>query len=293
MSVTRAIYEWGSWRFEPAEYRLTRDSTLVPLPAKTLDLLELLVTRAPNLVTKEEILANVWAEAAVEEGNIAFHVAALRKVLDAGGDQSCIETVRGRGYRFVAPIVGRSPGPPQPSAAAVAVTAPPPAPRRHLGRRTIIAAGLVVVVTLGLVSVLRRREAEWSVAVLPFEVLDAGDSDFVPGLATYITLHLELTGIRVLPLAVPAGERPLDADAHLGAEARLAGTLKRSGNGWRVSVRLIRTSDAVQTWNWTFDVSPDENRPPAGPDDERSRLQEMMAQRIAQGLERHLSASPR
>jgi DNA-binding winged helix-turn-helix (wHTH) protein len=94
-------YQWGHWRFEPSECRLLRDGEVVPLQAKSLDLLFTLLRRAPRLVTKEEILAAVWADAIVEEGNIAFHIAALRKVLDESAGPSAIETVRGRGYRFV------------------------------------------------------------------------------------------------------------------------------------------------------------------------------------------------
>lgn len=99
--ATGPIYEWGPWRFEPADYRLMRDGALLPLPNKTLDLLSLLLRQSPHLVTKEEILASVWSNAAVEEGNIAVHIAALRKALDEDESQSAIETVRGRGYRFV------------------------------------------------------------------------------------------------------------------------------------------------------------------------------------------------
>ena len=98
------IYAWGPFRFEPTECRLLRDDAPVSLPAKTLDLLATLLRRAPRLVTKEEILTTVWPNAVVEEGNIAFHVAALRKVLDATDQPSTIETVRGRGYRFVHPF---------------------------------------------------------------------------------------------------------------------------------------------------------------------------------------------
>jgi len=94
-------YQWGHWRFEPTESRLLRDGTVVALPGKTLHLLATLLRRAPRLVTKEEILTAVWPDAIVEEGNIAFHITALRKAIDEGRDVSAIETVRGRGYRFV------------------------------------------------------------------------------------------------------------------------------------------------------------------------------------------------
>ena len=103
------VFEWAGWTFEPAEWRLTGAATgQLSLPNRTLDLLALLLERAPSLVTKDEILAAVWPDSVVEEGNIAFHIAMLRKALDAGNN-SCFETVRGRGYRFVAPVTRRAP----------------------------------------------------------------------------------------------------------------------------------------------------------------------------------------
>ena len=99
------IFRWDGWSFEPAEWRLLNAAgEQVSLPNKTFDLLALLVDRAPALVGKDEILSTVWGGTVVEEGNIAFHVASLRKTLDRAGAASCIETVRGRGYRFVAAV---------------------------------------------------------------------------------------------------------------------------------------------------------------------------------------------
>ena len=103
------VFEWGPWTYEPREWRLTSaHQGVVSLPNKSVALLRLLLERAPGLVSKDEILGAVWSGTVVEEGNIAFHVGALRKTLDAPGRPSCLETVRGRGYRFVAPVVRRA-----------------------------------------------------------------------------------------------------------------------------------------------------------------------------------------
>src|SRR5687767_6627591 len=111
MPLSSPLLDWAGWTFEPKQWRLTSATGPVSLPNKTLALLSLLVDRAPGLVSKDDILAVVWSGTVVEEGNIAFHVAALRKVLDVPGRASCIETVRGRGYRFVAPVTRRYPAP--------------------------------------------------------------------------------------------------------------------------------------------------------------------------------------
>ena len=56
-------------------------------------------------MTKDEIMAAVWPGTAVEEGNLTVQISTLRRALDQGWAQgSCIQTVPGRGYRFVAPV---------------------------------------------------------------------------------------------------------------------------------------------------------------------------------------------
>src|SRR6516165_5789625 len=78
---------------------------LVPLGARALEVLGVLVARSGELVTKDELLNAVWPGTVVEGSNLPVQIAALRRVLDASrADGSCIQTIPGRGYRFVAPI---------------------------------------------------------------------------------------------------------------------------------------------------------------------------------------------
>lgn len=274
-----------------------RDGALVPLPAKTLDLLATLLGRAPRLVTKDEILAAVWPDAAVEEGNIAFHIAALRRVLDAGGGPSAIETVRGRGYRFVhgVAIVQLPPA----DALQQHLVQPPPAvplePRQR-ARWPGLAVAALLVAALAVTAVMRGRQAESSVAVMPFTVVDSAEgAGLIPGLAQYIALQLEKSGIHAqAPVDGRRGEPPRDAGARLDADAVLTGRLEPTPAGWQVSVELVRTSDGSREWTWVFEVANDVDRPTpgTGPDDVRSRLQGAIGGRIAEGLQRRL-AEPR
>jgi len=288
---------WDEWRFEPTECRLTRDGAVVPMPAKTLDLLATLLRRAPRLVTKEEILTAVWPDATVEEGNIAFHVAALRKILDADDGPSPIENVRGRGYRFVHDVailqlpltatVQQRIAEPRPAAQ--------PKPPRRAPWRALAVAGILIA-ALVVTMIMRARPEEWSVVVMPFTVVDSATGEgLVPGLAQYIVLQLENTGIRAVTLAGgPSGEQPRDAAARLGANALLAGTLQQVPAGWRVTVELVRTRDGSREWTWGFEVANDVDRPTEpGPDDVRSRLQGAIGGRIAAGLQRRLGATSR
>ena len=89
----------------PANRLLMRSGTPVPLTSKLFDLLCCFVEQADRLLTKDEILAQVWSGTFVEEGNLARHVSLLRKQLGEGPkDHVFIVTVPGQGYRFVARV---------------------------------------------------------------------------------------------------------------------------------------------------------------------------------------------
>jgi TolB-like protein/class 3 adenylate cyclase len=78
----------------------------VPMGLRALDILNVLVERSGDLVTKEEIMAAVWGRTVVENANLTVQISALRRVLDEGRtEDSCIQTVAARGYRFVAPVI--------------------------------------------------------------------------------------------------------------------------------------------------------------------------------------------
>ena len=84
---------------------------LVALGSRALDILTLLLDRGGDLVSKDEIISAVWQRAVVEDSNLTVHIAALRRVLDKDRAQgSCIQTVVGRGYRFVRPVTRSAAG---------------------------------------------------------------------------------------------------------------------------------------------------------------------------------------
>jgi pentatricopeptide repeat protein len=92
-------------------FRRDEGGALVPVAigSRALAVLDALVARGGDLVSKEEIMDAVWPGTAVAENNLTVQISALRRVLDhgrAGG--SCIQTIAGRGYRFIG-AVNRAP----------------------------------------------------------------------------------------------------------------------------------------------------------------------------------------
>ena len=100
---TKAIFEFGPFRLNPAERLLLRHQVQVHLPPKAFDALVVLVENRGHLLEKDELLRKVWPDTFVEESNLAQHISVLRKTLQDGEDGSrYIETVPTRGYRFIA-----------------------------------------------------------------------------------------------------------------------------------------------------------------------------------------------
>ncbi len=99
------VYEFKGFRLEAAQRRLLYDGQPVPLKPKILDLLLLLVQMRGRLVEKDELMKEIWPNTIVEENNITVSMSILRKTLGEGRNgRQFIETVPGRGYRFVAPV---------------------------------------------------------------------------------------------------------------------------------------------------------------------------------------------
>ena len=90
-------YRFGPFELQPDKRRLLKDGAAISLRPRAFDLLVALVDRAGHLVTKDELLDQVWPKIVVEVAALHVQVSALRKVL--GSD--AITTVSGRGYQLV------------------------------------------------------------------------------------------------------------------------------------------------------------------------------------------------
>jgi Tol biopolymer transport system component/DNA-binding winged helix-turn-helix (wHTH) protein len=164
-------YRFGDYQLAAAERVLRRNGEIVPLPLKSLEVLLVLVEQNGRVVSKEELMEQVWPDSHVEEANLARHIYTLRKTLgesskEAGGENQYIRTVSGRGYRFVMDVQSESitagEGDERPIVEKDEAPAQPRRPVVQLVYHTLIA--LVALGTMALIVVFVigwRRVIEW------------------------------------------------------------------------------------------------------------------------------------
>jgi DNA-binding winged helix-turn-helix (wHTH) protein/tetratricopeptide (TPR) repeat protein len=99
------IYAFGPFRLDPLRGKLYHEADVVLLSERLTRLLIMLIRSNGAVVDKETIVAQIWPEAPVTDGNLSQHVYMLRRLLKQNArDRDYIVTVRGAGFRFVAPV---------------------------------------------------------------------------------------------------------------------------------------------------------------------------------------------
>ena len=281
-------YRFGPFRLDTRERLLYCQGQPVPLTPKAAGTLIVLVTRHGRLVTKDDILREVWPDVVVEENNLAQHISMLRRTLALNvGDVPLIETVPKRGYRFVAPVIedgapsavaapaGVPLAAPVPAAAPFFTSDPPPA-SRHAGRLWAVSAvAIVVSIGLGWFLGLGRpdpvsRSAPPSpgprqrVAVLPFVHLGPAQTEYLAD-GTVEELTSRLATIGGLGVISTTSTREYDRTgktirrigADLGASYIIEGSVRRddAGGDVRIIPRMIRVADDVTVWTQQYQVT--------------------------------------
>jgi TolB-like protein/Tfp pilus assembly protein PilF len=237
--TARSVYEFGAFRLDARRRLLLSriDGRPVALAAKAIDTLVHLVERAGEVVDKGTLMKAVWPNVRVEENSLSQCVSALRKALgEDPAEHRFIVTAPGRGYRFIADVV--------------AVEA---------GRGT--AAGAMTVAPSRQAARAEPPHAARTLAVLPFKPLAMASDHESLALGMTDALIMRIGGLRnltVCPLSSvrrydAADQDPLAAGTALGADCVLDGTLQRSGDRLRVSVRLIDAGSGRQLWADRFD----------------------------------------
>lgn len=152
---------FGPFLFDQRNGILSREGTEIPLPPRVIGVLALLASRPGEVVSRQELLEQVWKDAFVTDTSLAEAVSFLRQSLgDDPQNPRYIQTVHRRGYRFVAPI-GISP--PTVVVAPPRVTAAPD--DREVARPSI--AGDLAPWSIAVVSLVLAASALWYIAREP------------------------------------------------------------------------------------------------------------------------------
>src|ERR687889_678134 len=107
-SPFRHLYEFGPYRLDASERLLRRGAETVRLTPKEFDTLLALVRGAGRVMSKEELLKEIWPDTFVGEATLAQNVFTLRRALgEAEGGRPFIETVPRRGYRLAVKVTER------------------------------------------------------------------------------------------------------------------------------------------------------------------------------------------
>ena len=94
-----------SWQVEPGQNRLIRDGHSVRVEPKVMDLLVYLASKAPEVVSREVLLDEVWADAVVGDEALSLSISKLRRAFaDDPRAPRVVETIPKRGYRLIAPV---------------------------------------------------------------------------------------------------------------------------------------------------------------------------------------------
>jgi DNA-binding winged helix-turn-helix (wHTH) protein/tetratricopeptide (TPR) repeat protein len=124
------IFVFGDYELDTERIELRQTGTPVAIEPQVFDVLVHLVTHRDRVVTKNELLDNVWGDRFVSESALTSRIKAARRLVgDDGRNQQVIRTSHGRGYRFVAPVAerdGSSPVPATAPAAAAVLDLPAP-----------------------------------------------------------------------------------------------------------------------------------------------------------------------
>src|SRR5580700_3964454 len=107
---TEGIFKFGEFQIDALARTLRREEKIVTLNRRAFDVLLYFVQNPGKVVSRDELLKNVWPDTFVDENSLAQSISVLRRALDEKpGDHSYIVTLPGRGYQFVSQVQVISP----------------------------------------------------------------------------------------------------------------------------------------------------------------------------------------
>jgi DNA-binding winged helix-turn-helix (wHTH) protein/tetratricopeptide (TPR) repeat protein len=220
------ILRFGPFRLDPAARELRRGDEEIAVPPKSMACLMYLIARRDRAVDRDELIEAIWGHSHLTDGALAQTILQLRKALGDGDGTHFVKSVRGYGYRWAAealvePATDGNPIAADPILATPEATphSPAPAPAPALVRKGysnwLLAASLLAValgVGGGIVwhfvgargdgrALNPATVSNGLVLVLPVEVFDTGESDWVRlGVMDMISTRLRRSGLAVVPV---------------------------------------------------------------------------------------------
>jgi TolB-like protein/DNA-binding winged helix-turn-helix (wHTH) protein/Tfp pilus assembly protein PilF len=276
-------------------FRRDENAALAPVEigSRALAVLRVLLERPGELVSRDEIMATAWPGTVVEDNNLTVQISALRRVLDQDRAQgSCIQTVAGRGYRFVAPVTRVEPAAAviselhsgsggsvaanwqsHESSALIQIDTMPCVPtsgvrHRLWGGAVAAVIGALVLVAAAEVGIWRapwsgkaHRAPRLSIVVLPFANLgnDPDQQYFSDGVTEDLTLDLSrIEDMFVISRNTAFTYRNKQVNTkqigrELGVRYVVEGSVQRSSNQLRVTAQLIDAETDAYLWAERFD----------------------------------------
>ncbi len=258
----KASWQIDDWIADPSDDSLTREQTVIRIEPRLMQLLVCLAQSAPQVVSMERLLTEVWSGVIVGSASVYQSVSQLRKTLgDTETEPRYIETVARKGYRLIAPV--RRLAALVPGATVAAVLTP-----AGTGARRFMLAGvgaLIVIAAAGLWWWRSNVEAPIadSVVVLPFIDLTSDQSErpFCDGLTEEVSNWVgQLPAVNVVARTSAFSYRDKQQDVReigrqLGTTHALEGSVRRQGDDLRVTIKLVATRTGFQVWAETYDTA--------------------------------------
>jgi TolB-like protein/DNA-binding winged helix-turn-helix (wHTH) protein/cytochrome c-type biogenesis protein CcmH/NrfG len=263
-------YRFSEFELDLDAFELRLRGEPVKLERRPLDLLVLLVRQPGRMVPREEIVASLWPPNVIIDFDSGLNTL-VRKVRNALGDSSeepkFIETVPGRGYRFVAPVTPHLATPqPEPATPVPPASIEVPSVRSRRSTRALGSLVLLLALVAGALAWFiigtERERAPVRIAVLPFENLTGDDElaylasglaeDTSTSLAQIDPTNLRVIGVSARPAANPALSVAEVGNA-FGVDYVVMSSLRLDRSRIRVTSRLLRVMDGEQVWSASID----------------------------------------
>ncbi len=276
-------YQVGDYVIDTARYRISSGADVIPVEPKVFDLLVYLVRNRDRVLTREQLFEAIWDGREVSDATLSNHVKSARRVLgDSGELQQTIQTVRGRGYQFIAPVTevaadAAAPAvDPSPAPAVDPSPAPLPAhvdaPVRRKWRMPLLGSGALVAAALLGWILLRPPAAPVDperpyLLVVPFGVSENATLDhrtFADQLTREVIDNLrKISGLRVVPQPTAFEFRKDKTRGHIQEHLPdvryvLDGEVSVAPDGaLRITPRLAHLQQDLDLWSRPFTVRVD------------------------------------